>query len=53
MGLKFLRASVDHGTAFDIAGNGIADERGMIETLKVVGKCSNTVRSQIDLEPMR
>ncbi len=52
MGLKFLRASVDHGTAFDIAGNGIADERGMIETLKVAGKYSNTVRSQIGLEPM-
>ena len=26
-GLPFLRTSVDHGTAFDIAGRGIADEK--------------------------
>jgi 4-phospho-D-threonate 3-dehydrogenase / 4-phospho-D-erythronate 3-dehydrogenase len=29
LGLPFLRTSVDHGTAFDIAGRGIADARGM------------------------
>ena len=29
IGLPYLRASVDHGTAFDIAGRGIADERPM------------------------
>ncbi len=29
LGLPFLRTSVDHGTAFDIAGKGIADARGM------------------------
>lgn len=29
LGLPYLRASVDHGTAFDIAGRGIADERPM------------------------
>ena len=52
MGLKFLRVSVDHGTAFDIAGCGIADERGMIEALKVAGKYSAIVRSKIDLEPV-
>ncbi len=28
-GLPFLRTSVDHGTAFDIAGKGIARERSM------------------------
>ncbi len=28
-GLPFLRTSVDHGTAFDIAGKGIANERSM------------------------
>ncbi len=52
MGLKFLRASVDHGTAFDIAGRGIADERGMLEALKVAGKYSDAVRAQIDLDPV-
>jgi len=25
VGLPFIRTSVDHGTAFDIAGQGIAD----------------------------
>lgn len=29
IGLPYLRASVDHGTAFDIAGRGIADPRPM------------------------
>lgn len=29
MGLPILRTSVDHGTAFDIAGQGIAGHRGM------------------------
>jgi 4-hydroxythreonine-4-phosphate dehydrogenase len=33
LGLPFLRLSVDHGTAFDIAGTGVADPRNMIETL--------------------
>ncbi|MCU0804055.1 MAG: 4-hydroxythreonine-4-phosphate dehydrogenase PdxA [Burkholderiales bacterium] len=32
-GLPILRTSVDHGTAFDIAGTGKADERSMIEAL--------------------
>jgi 4-hydroxythreonine-4-phosphate dehydrogenase len=29
LGLPYLRASVDHGTAFDIAGRGIADSSSM------------------------
>jgi 4-hydroxythreonine-4-phosphate dehydrogenase len=29
LGLPFVRTSVDHGTAFDIAGKGIADETNM------------------------
>jgi 4-hydroxythreonine-4-phosphate dehydrogenase len=33
-GLPIVRTSVDHGTAFDIAGTGNADERSMIEALK-------------------
>ena len=33
LGLPFLRLSVDHGTAFDIAGTNSADPRNMIETL--------------------
>jgi 4-hydroxythreonine-4-phosphate dehydrogenase len=33
VGLPVIRTSVDHGTAFDIAGQGIADERSMLEAL--------------------
>jgi 4-hydroxythreonine-4-phosphate dehydrogenase len=33
-GLPVLRTSVDHGTAFDIAGTGKADERSMVEALR-------------------
>jgi 4-hydroxythreonine-4-phosphate dehydrogenase len=33
LGLPFLRTSVDHGTAFDIAGQGIADETSMVEAI--------------------
>ena len=29
-GLPFVRTSPDHGTAFEIAGQGVADERAML-----------------------
>jgi 4-phospho-D-threonate 3-dehydrogenase / 4-phospho-D-erythronate 3-dehydrogenase len=37
VGLKggIVRTSVDHGTAFDIAGKNLADERSMIEAIRV------------------
>jgi 4-phospho-D-threonate 3-dehydrogenase / 4-phospho-D-erythronate 3-dehydrogenase len=34
IGLPVIRTSVDHGTAFDIAGTGKADERSMLEALR-------------------
>jgi 4-hydroxythreonine-4-phosphate dehydrogenase len=34
LGLPIVRTSVDHGTAFDIAGKGIANERSMIEAIE-------------------
>ena len=34
VGLPVIRTSVDHGTAFDIAGKGVADERSLIEALR-------------------
>jgi 4-hydroxythreonine-4-phosphate dehydrogenase len=34
VGLPVIRTSVDHGTAFDIAGSGKADERSMLEALR-------------------
>ena len=35
LGLPFIRTSVDHGTAFDIAGKGIADAKSMLESIRV------------------
>ena len=34
VGLPVIRTSVDHGTAFDIAGKGVADERSLVEALR-------------------
>ena len=34
IGLPVVRTSVDHGTAFDIAGKGIADEGSLVEALR-------------------
>jgi 4-phospho-D-threonate 3-dehydrogenase / 4-phospho-D-erythronate 3-dehydrogenase len=34
VGLPVVRTSVDHGTAFDIAGTGRADERSMLEAIR-------------------
>lgn len=35
LGLPVVRTSVDHGTAFDIAGQGVADAHGQSEALRV------------------
>lgn len=34
LGLPFIRASVNHGTAFDIAGKGQADFQNLLETVR-------------------
>lgn len=47
MGLRFLRTSVDHGTAFDIAGQGIAEERGMLEAITAAGRYAVPVRERV------
>jgi 4-phospho-D-threonate 3-dehydrogenase / 4-phospho-D-erythronate 3-dehydrogenase len=35
LGLPFVRTSVDHGTAFDIAGKGIAQHTSMLESIRL------------------
>lgn len=43
LGLPFIRTSVDHGTAFDIAGEGVADETSMVEAIRLaVGLAAGT-----------
>ncbi|MDF2627124.1 MAG: 4-hydroxythreonine-4-phosphate dehydrogenase [Symbiobacteriaceae bacterium] len=39
-GLPIIRTSVDHGTAFDIAGKGIADEGSMVEAITLAARLS-------------
>jgi 4-hydroxy-L-threonine phosphate dehydrogenase PdxA len=41
IGLPMVRTSVDHGTAFDIAGTGIADERSMLEAMRQAAQLSS------------
>jgi 4-hydroxythreonine-4-phosphate dehydrogenase len=43
VGLPYIRTSVDHGTAFDIAGTGKADE----------GSLKSALQAAIDLAPRR
>ena len=38
LGLPFIRTSPDHGTAFDIAGKGVANPSSMIEAIKLAYK---------------
>jgi 4-hydroxythreonine-4-phosphate dehydrogenase len=38
LGLPFIRTSPDHGTAFDITGQGIADLRSTIEALRLAAR---------------
>ncbi len=38
LGLPIIRTSVDHGTAFDIAGRGIADPGSMIAALRLAAR---------------
>jgi 4-hydroxythreonine-4-phosphate dehydrogenase len=40
LGLPFVRTSVDHGTAFDIAGQGKADPTSMIEAVRLAVELS-------------
>ena len=44
VGLPFIRASVDHGTAFDIAGKGIANFEGMAESIRLAAKYAQLIR---------
>jgi 4-hydroxythreonine-4-phosphate dehydrogenase len=39
-GLPLVRTSVAHGTAYDIAGQGLADARGLVEAVRVAARLS-------------
>jgi 4-phospho-D-threonate 3-dehydrogenase / 4-phospho-D-erythronate 3-dehydrogenase len=45
VGLPVIRTSVGHGTAFDIAGHGLADPAGMIAAITAAWHFSETIES--------
>ncbi len=42
LGLPIVRTSVDHGTAFDIAGKGVANEQSLIEAIEYAVRLSSS-----------
>lgn len=41
LGLPIVRTSVDHGTAFDIAGRGIADPGSLVEAIRLAARLAS------------
>jgi 4-hydroxythreonine-4-phosphate dehydrogenase len=48
LGLPLIRTSVDHGTAFDIAGRGIADESSLKAAIRLAAELALISRSPIE-----
>ena len=44
LGLPFIRTSVSHGTAYDIAGKGIADPTNLVKALRVASNLSKITK---------
>src|SRR5947199_8643824 len=42
LGLPFVRTSPDHGTAFDIAGTGVADPTSLIAALRLAARLARS-----------
>jgi 4-hydroxythreonine-4-phosphate dehydrogenase len=45
LGLPIIRTSVDHGTALDIAGKGLADPSSMLEALRLAYQLAVNVKN--------
>jgi len=45
LGLPIVRTSVDHGTAYDIAGKGVADPSSLIAAIRMAAKIANARRN--------
>ncbi|WP_119071235.1 4-hydroxythreonine-4-phosphate dehydrogenase PdxA [Rubrobacter indicoceani] len=45
VGLPFFRTSVDHGTAFDIAGEGVADPSSLLAALDLADRLAGSQKS--------
>ena len=47
LGLPLIRTSVDHGTAFDIAGKGVADESSMCAAIRLAARLAAGARGAL------
>jgi 4-hydroxythreonine-4-phosphate dehydrogenase len=46
LGLPIIRTSVDHGTAFDIAGKGIADHGSMVAAVLLAARLASACKNE-------
>ena len=46
LGLPIIRTSVDHGTAFDIAGQGVADHSSLVEAIRLAARLAGVDASR-------
>lgn len=49
IGLPIIRTSVDHGTAFDIAGEGIASETSLIDAVEIAAAMADRCREREEM----
>jgi 4-hydroxythreonine-4-phosphate dehydrogenase len=48
LGLPIVRTSVDHGTAFDIAGKGVAEPGSLIAAVRLAARLSRTMSARAE-----
>jgi len=48
IGLPIVRTSVDHGTAFDIAGEGVASEASMVDAVELAARIARNRAARTD-----
>ncbi|HKP11514.1 MAG TPA: 4-hydroxythreonine-4-phosphate dehydrogenase PdxA [Blastocatellia bacterium] len=55
LGLPIIRTSVDHGTAFDIAGRGVADHQSLVEAITLAARLAKerAVNDESPVAPAR
>jgi 4-hydroxythreonine-4-phosphate dehydrogenase len=51
IGLPIVRTSVDHGTAFDIAGEGVASATSLVEAVEVAAEMAATRADRAAADP--
>ena len=46
LGLPIVRTSVDHGTAFDLVGKGVADHKNMVQAIRMGARLAAARRTR-------